>query len=479
MSCICLLTSMTLAQSAEANTSKETVSDDAASTPTHIAPRFPGCEDKEIPGKYKYLCSQKRFVNYLERYIKYPKSASKRTIQGKVIISFIVEKDGTVSNAIVERTPSDILSQVCLETINQLNDEDYIWTPAIVDGENVRSRVQMPIDFRIGYKSIKSKRPMTYVKIPDLMPSVPVDDDGMAVQTSEEHIQMDKVYDDVEERPYFQNCSVDQITLIERYKCSRSSYKAYIEEHLVYPEEAKRKRIQGLAKVECIIETDGSVTSPRLLRDPGAGLGDEALRLITQMKDSIGLWSPGEIGGQQVRTLIEIPIKFQLEAEDVNPLVIIMDKRKKILHDCIREADLSVIKSIEGAKVKELSTKKARKLYGEKGRYGVYLVKLPKGKGRLPSVLKNQEEVEAYEMYFDGLTLAAADMEGKIDISFDSLNDDAEIIVYGLNGRSVLKESISKGTDVTSELDLSETRGDLFFVSIVQKDLVHTRLIKL
>ena len=445
----------------------------------HIAPRFPGCEEKDVPGKYKYLCSQKRFVNFLDRYIKYPKDAVKSTTQGKVIISFIVETDGTISNATIERSPNESMGQECLDAINLLNEEEYVWKPAVVDGQVVRSRVDMPVDFKLGYKSIKSKKPMTYVNIPNLMTSVPVDEQGLALTSEKAPLDPETIYDDVEESPYFKSCRTDQSTLIERYKCSRAGYNAYIKEQLVYPESAKLKRIQGVAKVECVVELDGSVSAPRLLRDPGDGLGEEALRLISEMKDSIGMWTPGEIGGQAVRTTLELPIRFVLAEEDINSLVVFLDVQKNVIHDCIRISDIKALESIKGAKVKEISTTKAREDYGEKGRYGVYQVKLPKGYGRIPSSLKNQEEVEAYEMYFEGLTLSPSADDRIVEIAFDEFKEDGEIVVYGLNGRTLLNQSIYVGTELSQELDLSDSRGKLLFISIVQKDLVHTRFIKL
>ena len=252
---------------------------------------------------------------------------------------------------------------------------------------------------------------------------------------------------------------------------------AYISKQIQYPDEAKRNRVQGLAKVEGIIERDGTISNPKLLRDPGSGLGEEALRLIGQMKDSVGLWTPGEVGGIAVRTRIELPIIFQLKRDDIAPLVVITDSDKNVLHDCIRVADISVLEGIDGVAIKELSSKKSRLDYGEKGRYGVYQVKLPKGKGRLPSALRKQEEVEAFEMYFDGLVLDTD--QRKLIYSFNDLSSDANIVVYNVGGRTIAESWVTTEDQLEGEIDLSSTRSKLFFVSIIQKDLVHTRVIKL
>jgi len=443
-----------------------------------VAPRFPGCEEDDVPGKYKYLCSQKRFVNYLERYIKYPKSAVKSTTQGKVIVSFIVELDGTISNAQVVRTPNEVMGAECLQAINLLNEDEYVWTPAVMDGHSVRSRVELPVDFRLGYKSIKSKKPITYVNIPSIMTSVPVDADGLALVKERNIMDTNKIYDDVEVSPYFKSCKEDQSKLIDRFKCSRAAYNAYIKKHMVYPVAAKQNRVQGIAKVGCVVEIDGTISDPKLLRDPGAGLGEEAMRLISQMKDSIGMWTPAEIGGKAVRANFQLNVRFVLAEDDINPLVIIMDKKKNVIHDCIRLSDPDIIKTVSGAKVKKVSTAKAQLTYGEKGRYGVYQIRLPKGKGKLPAPLRKQEEVEAYEMYFTGLVVSPSDTDKSVELAFDEVTEAGEIIVYNLDGRTILKKTITNETFATHHFDLNDSKGQLFLISITQKDLVHTRIVK-
>jgi len=220
---------------------------------TFIQPRFPGCEKPEIPGKYKYLCSQKKFVAYLDRVIKYPKDARDEGVQGKVIITFIVEKDGSLSDMQVERSPDERLSEASLKALAFTVEDDYIWSAATLDGEKIRSMVKLPIDFRLGYKSIKSKRPITYINIPDIMESAPVGLTGKAMLSDQTDVDTDKVYDDVEKNPYFKGCDAQGMSLIDRYKCSRSSYYSYIDKQINYPEAAKADRIQWGAKVECVI----------------------------------------------------------------------------------------------------------------------------------------------------------------------------------------------------------------------------------
>ena len=62
--------------------------------------------------------------------------------------------------------------------------------------------------------------------------------------------------------------------------------------------------------VSFVIEIDGSITDIKILRNPGYGMGDEAIRVLKSLKTK---WSPGIMNGEKVRTLYTLPIKVQSE----------------------------------------------------------------------------------------------------------------------------------------------------------------------
>ena len=61
--------------------------------------------------------------------------------------------------------------------------------------------------------------------------------------------------------------------------------------------------------VSFVIERDGSMTDIQVKRDPGYGLGKEAVRVLKSLKTK---WSPGMIDGKAVRTAYNLPITVQL-----------------------------------------------------------------------------------------------------------------------------------------------------------------------
>lgn len=61
--------------------------------------------------------------------------------------------------------------------------------------------------------------------------------------------------------------------------------------------------------VSFVIEKDGSMTDIQVKRDPGYGLGKEAVRVLKSLKTK---WSPGMIGSKPVRTAYNLPITVQM-----------------------------------------------------------------------------------------------------------------------------------------------------------------------
>lgn len=95
-----------------------------------ILPEFPG-------GEYER-------VKYLNENIKYPQRARQRGIQGKVLISFLVEFDGTLSNIKVIES----IGGGCDEEAIRLVENMPNWTPGLQNGNPVSVKMNMPIQFK-------------------------------------------------------------------------------------------------------------------------------------------------------------------------------------------------------------------------------------------------------------------------------------------------------------------------------------------
>lgn len=83
---------------------------------------------------------------YLSSKIIYPQSAIENGEEGKVYLSFIVEKDGSVSNVrIVKSSGYRALDHEAIRVLSQMPP----WKPGIKNGQPVRTKFQLPVFFQL------------------------------------------------------------------------------------------------------------------------------------------------------------------------------------------------------------------------------------------------------------------------------------------------------------------------------------------
>lgn len=84
-------------------------------------------------------------MKYLADNVKYPVEAQKAKVEGRVIVQFVVEKDGTVTNAEVVSAASEMLYPEALRVVNAMPQ----WKPGTQNGKPVRVQFTLPIMFRL------------------------------------------------------------------------------------------------------------------------------------------------------------------------------------------------------------------------------------------------------------------------------------------------------------------------------------------
>lgn len=89
---------------------------------------------------------------WVYQYLKYPSAALQHGIQGTVMVEFIIEKDGKISNVRVAKGVSEELDAEALKVVQA----SPKWKPGKVSGNKVRSSVTVPVEFRLENKSGKS-----------------------------------------------------------------------------------------------------------------------------------------------------------------------------------------------------------------------------------------------------------------------------------------------------------------------------------
>lgn len=87
----------------------------------------------------------KAYRNYLLKTLKYPKEAKEMGIEGNVYLSFVVDTDGTLGDFEVVRSLGGGLNEEALRVYM----EGPNWTPGILNGEAVKTRMMARVVFRM------------------------------------------------------------------------------------------------------------------------------------------------------------------------------------------------------------------------------------------------------------------------------------------------------------------------------------------
>ncbi len=90
-------------------------------------------------------CGTEGWVTFLQKNIQYPAYAKLNKVSGKVWLSFIIEKDGRISNIKVERPAGNGFDEEAVRVLNLAP----AWTPGFKNGQNARVKYTMPINFHI------------------------------------------------------------------------------------------------------------------------------------------------------------------------------------------------------------------------------------------------------------------------------------------------------------------------------------------
>ena len=96
-------------------------------------------ESPSFPGGLSAL------MKYLASNIQYPQEAVKSKIQGKVILQFVVERDGSIGDLGVRQGVDPRLDAEAMRVVRSMP----TWTPGKKNGKVVRCRFMLPVVFRL------------------------------------------------------------------------------------------------------------------------------------------------------------------------------------------------------------------------------------------------------------------------------------------------------------------------------------------
>lgn len=114
-------------QEAQSSTKEET----AAKEAPEQQPEYPG----GIPALMQFIGS----------HVQYPKEEKEAGVEGLVVVEFVVEEDGSVGEAAIEKSVSPALDAEALRVVNELPN----FAPGQSNGKNVRTKMYLPIRFKL------------------------------------------------------------------------------------------------------------------------------------------------------------------------------------------------------------------------------------------------------------------------------------------------------------------------------------------
>lgn len=200
-------------------------------------------------------------MNEFYNFIRKNYNAPSKTLSDKVLVRFIIEKDGSLSSFKV------------LKSVNYDSDKEAVrvlsicpnWIPGEKNGQKVRCKFTLPIS-----KLIYNYQIHTYSAQQSLK--------GVIYNSA-----------GIEKKPEFPG-GIEKF-----YEFIRNNYIA------------PSKGVKGNVYVTFIIEIDGSLSDIKVLRDLGYGTAAEVIRVMSKCPN----WIPGEQNGQKVRTTYSLPIPIK------------------------------------------------------------------------------------------------------------------------------------------------------------------------
>jgi TonB family protein len=223
-----------------------------------------------------------KFYNYLKQNLRYPVDAKANKLEGKVFLSFIVEKDGSLMDIKVDRSLGQGTDEEAVRVLNA----SPKWQPGTQNGNAVRVKYNIPVSFNLtpaaqmsGFAADKTGSASGQVS------------DFVASPTQEE-----KIHDFVslETQPTFPG--------------GMAQFYEFLKRTVRYPKEAQDKNIQGKVFLSFVVEKNGELTNIKVDRKLGGGTDEEAIRVMKLSPH----WKPGTQDKKPVRVKYNIPISFTL-----------------------------------------------------------------------------------------------------------------------------------------------------------------------
>ena len=125
------------------------VEDDSFDTQSYFGDAIEGEIDFDPYDKAQFPGGPDSLKSFLQKNLHYPQEVQDEGIEGVVVVQFIVEKDGSISDAKAIRSVDSLLDTEVLRVVQSMPK----WIPAEMDGKAVRSIFKLPVRFKLSNES--------------------------------------------------------------------------------------------------------------------------------------------------------------------------------------------------------------------------------------------------------------------------------------------------------------------------------------
>ena len=246
--------------------------------------------EPELPAQFPG--GNKSLMLYLANNVQYPEDAWNNDIEGKVIVKFVVEKDGSIGETRILRSVHPLLDEEALRVVRSMPR----WQPGKNNGVVVRSWFTLPVSFKISGKDRDATNDRQQVDDHERMQQIVVE------STDDRYVTSGRNHNSEPEQIF---TAVDQQA---KYPGGQDALMKFLSSNIHYPETARDYDIQGRVIVKFVVEKDGSIGPAKVVKGVDSALDQEALRVVRQMPR----WQPGKNDGVAVRSWFTLPVTFRL-----------------------------------------------------------------------------------------------------------------------------------------------------------------------
>lgn len=301
----------------------------SCSSTSLLAQKTDNSEDKpvySVEQMPQYPEGEEALLKFIKENLKYPKEAAQGGVEGKVVIRFVVNREGVVTDVTVIRSLNAVCDQEAMRVVKMMP----TWTPGKSNGRNIPVYYSLPVVYKLNkgtsdvktphlivdgtsqpYSMLKDTlllKPANIESITELKDSAAIAVYGslgkngvIIVRTKAAEARLDSTIK--ADKPVY------GVEVMPQYPGGENALMEFISNNLHYPMSDAEKGTQGRVTIRFVVTKTGKVTDATVIRGLSPGCDAEAVRVINKMPT----WKPGYQKGKPVSVYYTLPIVYKLQ----------------------------------------------------------------------------------------------------------------------------------------------------------------------